>query len=125
MTKSTSIIQVSSVGLENKKVYISHEKGNWGPELVNSDFKQHPMSLSANGPYLVCDGDFLEDGEEFKIIVLVVNKEEAKKIYKERIDKGVHVNERFDFDSEQNSFGLLAESHSVVRGEEWNQNNVY
>jgi len=125
MTKGTSIIQVSSVGLENTKVYISHEKGNWGPELINSDYEQHPMSLSADGPYLVSEGDFLENGEEFKIIVPVTDEEEARKIYKERIEKGVHVNKRFDFDSEQNTFELLAESHLVVRAEEWNQNNVY
>jgi len=128
MTKGTSIIQVSSVGLENKKVYIAHEKGSWGPEFVNSDYKQHHMSLSTNGPYLVCDGVFLENGEEFKIVVPVVNEEEARKVYNERISKGVHVNERFDFDdfdSEQNIFWLLAESHLVIRGEEWSQNNVY
>jgi len=125
MTKSASIIQVSSVGLENKKVYIAHENGSWGPELVSSDYKQHPLTLSNDGPYLVCDGNFLEEGEEFKIVVPVVDEKEAKKIYQERIDKGVHVNKRFDFDSEQNTFWLLAESHLVVRGEEWNQNNVY
>lgn len=118
-------IRVSSVGLENKSVYVAHDKGNWGPELEGSDHQKHPLTLSDDGLFLSCDGDFLEDHEEFKIVVPVTYEAEAKQIYSKRMAKRVHVNIRFDFDSNHNTLWLLAESHPVVRPGEWNQNNVY
>ena len=121
---STSI-RVSSVGLGNKKAYVAHDKGNWGPELENSDHQKHPLRLSEDGLILSCAGDFLEDHEEFKVVVPVTDEAEAKQIYGKRMAEGAHINTRFDFDSNHNTFWLLAESHPVVRPGEWNQNNVY
>jgi len=122
---SNTSIRVSAVGLENKRVYVAHESGNWGPEKKGSDHKDHPLTLSEDGLHLISDEDFLKEGEEFKIVVPVEDEDEAKQIYDERISKGAHVNERFDFDADQKTFWLLALSHDVVRPEEWNQNNVY
>lgn len=121
----TSIIRVSSVGLENKEVYIAHDKGNWGPEQEDSDYLEHPLKLSKDKLRFICDGCFLKNGEEFKIIIPVKDELEAKQIFGERMTKGAHVNTRFDFDANHNTFWLLAESHPVIRPGEWNQNNVY
>jgi len=122
---SNASIRVSLAGLENKSAYIAHDKGNWGPELENSDHQKHPLALSEDGLSLFCDGDFLEDHEEFKVVVPVKDEAEAKRIYDERIAKEAHVNTRFDFDANHNTFWLLAESHPVVRPGEWNQNNIF
>ncbi|MCH7597659.1 hypothetical protein IID27_01280 [Patescibacteria group bacterium] len=118
-------IQISSGGLKNKKTYAAHAMGNWGPEQENSDHLQHPLTLSEDGLWLTCDGSFLEDHEEYKIVVPVKDGLEAKRIYGERRVQGKHVNTRFDFDTDHNTFWLLAQSHPVVRPGEWNQNNIY
>ena len=118
-------IRVGASGLRGKDAYIAHAKGNWGPEMERSDYLEHPLSLSENGFLLTCDGSFLEDREEFKIVVPVKDESEAKRIYRERMAKGVYINTRFDFDANHNTFWLLAESHPVVRPGEWDQNNIY
>lgn len=118
-------IRVSAVGLEDKKAYVAHAEGLWGSELEDSDYINNPLTLSEDGLHLSCDKDFLENGEEFKIVVPVEDEGEAKRIFGERMSKGVHVNTRFDFDANHNTFWLLAESHPVIRPGNWDQNNVY
>lgn len=117
-------VEISPVGLEGKDAYVAHAKGNWGPETEDSDHLQHPLKASENDEYLVCHTDFLERGEEFKIVVPVEDESEAKRIYGERMAQGAHVNTRFDFDAKHNTLWLLASSHSVVRPGDWDQNNV-
>jgi hypothetical protein len=118
-------IRISAAGLHGKPAYVAHEKGNWGPESEGTNYLKHPLTLSEDGEWLVSDGDFLSEREEFKIVVPVSGEEEAKRIYGVRMAAGKHVNTRFDFDMNHNTLWLLAVSHSVVRPGEWNQNNVY
>ena len=120
----SKFVQISSVGLDGKDAYVAHAKGNWGPELENSDHVRHPLNVSKDGKYLICSTYFLEPGEEFKIVVPVEGEGEAKKIYGTRISNGAHVNTRFDFDANHNTLWLLASSHPVVRPGDWDQNNV-
>ena len=120
----SKFVKTSLVGLTFKHAYVAHAKGNWGPELKDGDYLQHPLIASVDGKYLVCDTDFLERGEEFKIVVPVKGEDEAKRIYGTRISQGAHVNTRFDFDENHNTLWLLASSHPVVRPGDWNQNNV-
>ncbi len=123
-----SMIRVSAVGLKGLTAYVAHAKGNWGPESEGSDHLQHPLALSDDGGWLICEGSFLGHGEEFKIVVSISGgraEQKAKKIYGERTSRGAHVNTRFDFDPNHKTLWLLAESHPVVRPGEWNQNNVY
>ncbi len=117
-------IRVSVVGLKGKRAYVAHEVGNWGPESEKSDYLQNPLPISSDGECLTCDDCFLVPGEEFKIVVHVSGEEEARAIFKERMEAGVHVGNRFDYDEEHKTLWLLAEDYSVIRAGKWNQNNV-
>lgn len=119
-----AMIQLSVVGLADKKIYVAHAHGNWGPEL-SGDYLKHPLHLSEDRESLEISGDFLEHGEEFKLVVPVRGKTEAKAIHRERLRAAAYVNPRFDFDAKQNTLWLLAESHPVVRPGDWNQNNLF
>ena len=121
----TKLIVVSAIGLLAEPLYIAHEFGNWGPEMNGSDHLEHPMALSEDEKWFICDGDFLDIGEEFKIVAPNTNHDEAVHIYGLRVSGKVHVNIRLDYDLKHEAFWLLAESHSVIRPEKWNQNNVY
>ena len=116
-------ICVSAIGIENKKVYLAHKKGKWGPECEGSDHEKHLLVLE--GDEFVYLADCLEVGEEFKIVIPVSGEKEAKEIFALRIEKGVHVSERFDFDAHHNTFWLLAHTYPVVRPMKWNQNNIF
>lgn len=115
------MIEVHARGLEERSVYVAHERGNWGPESKENDYQTHKMILV--GSHFVLDSSFLDTDEEFKLVVPEISLDEAYGIYAVR-QGSVHVNNRMDYDQKQKAFWLLAESHPVVRPEKWNQNNV-
>ena len=123
MQSNNPSIRVHKRGIEGKKVYCAHAQGNWGPEQEQSNYLSHPMTLE--GDFFVCKGDFLVEGEEFKIVIPVADTKEAFDAYRERMDGNAHVGARFDFDKDFKTLWLLAENFPVIRPNEWNQNNVF
>lgn len=120
-------VSISCIGLEGYAVYMAHEKGDWGPENPDSDYLLNPLTLNkhAGGDKLWIPAPNLEPGEEFKFVVPELSEVLAVKAYNTRMDAGVHVGLRFDYDRKTQAFWLLADGHTVIREGEWNQNNVY
>jgi len=122
-----SNIYVRAHGLCGYGVYVAHHAGGWGPETSSEkspgDFRRHGMTQS--GEYFEIDGSFLDRGEEFKLVVPVRDAYAAYAIYAARVNAGVHVGMRMDFDAATDCLWLLAHSHPVVREGEWDQNNIY
>lgn len=118
------LIWVSGIGLEDKKAFVAHENGNWGPENADSDYLKHPLKL-CSAMNLVCYANFLKRGEEFKIVVPVSGEKEARLIFTKRMKEDVHISERFDFDATHNTLWLLDSNYPVFRPMKWNQNNVF
>lgn len=118
---------IDAIGIEKYAVYMAHERGNWGPEHQNSDALLCALQLNthAGGDRLWIPCPNLVLGEEFKLLIPDFNRAAAVEVYNTRMDAGVHVGLRFDYDIKTNTMWLLANSHPVVREGEWNQNNVY
>ncbi len=131
--KDDGFIKTNALGLEDCRVFIAHEKGDWGPEN-NGDYKKHEMFLEtvhtmyAHEPeYFIfkIDCSFLENKEEFKLVIPNLPIEKAYAIYAERLANEFHVGKRFDYDLNTKSLWLLADVWDVIRLGQWNQNNVY
>jgi hypothetical protein len=119
------LIRTHATSLIGRQPRVAHEHQGWDPEHKNSNFHEHPMTLTEDRKFFQCDGTFLEPGEKFKIVLLVKNADEAAQIYEERVNSGTHVNYRFDYDRKYKTFWLLVLWHPIVQPYVWNQCNIY
>lgn len=117
------VVSISSIGLKDYSVYLAHANGNWGPEKAKSDFLKHKFEVVSDDR-LESDVTFLEIGEEFKIVVVLSNKETAAKVVNERKSKGVFDGGKRE-DDKQNSLWLLSEDFPIVNSGQWNRNNQF
>jgi hypothetical protein len=115
---------ISSLGLYGRTVFLVHENGNWGPEQENSDHDKYPFTCMPTRQRCVLYDHPLKIGEKFKLLIHV-EETQAQHMYRTRIENGIHVGHRFDFDKKHNTLWLLIPSFPVVRAGQWNQNNVY
>ena len=120
-------IRISNGGLEDKDVYLAHQRGNWGPEIPWSDCKSHRFEPLPGGDELVCSSSFLHVGEEFKIVILGFdNEEEAREAHHRRaeVEQAAEHTEEFYWDEHQKALWLLVPGFDVV-GKSPYQNNVF
>lgn len=123
------LVSISAVGLSEFSIFIAHERGNWGPEHVGSDYRNNQLQLNQNKDRLVFDPkEILQPREQFKLIVPNISLGIAYGVYAKRMEAGVHVGDRMDYDMNTQTFWLLADptdTCKVVALGQWNQNNIW
>jgi len=133
-------IRISATGIGNKQPYLAHTRGNWGPENAGSDYKRHPLERIGDEWVLTNPESVLLVGEQFKILIEGVTREEAVTIHEARIADSSHVggpridcDEDYDFDAAQGTMWFLANDdpdssqggYPSVRIGKWNRNSLF